>query len=240
MGGGCRLLFMGPDAPRAGGGFEPVWIPLISVEPVWGSSARLLSSLGEGSVIVFTSPRGPRLLAMDAIASRAYDRVAEAIRGSTVAVVGPSTLQAVRTYLGEPARTIMPRVYTVRWLAEELARLRPRRAISLRASNSSPALGEVLGREGIPLSEVVVYRNEPLHGNAPVAAGLIEDGRVDYALFTSPLQARLVAPLLSSPRAGVLAIGPETGRMLSEYGVSYGAPATPNMGSLVSLALERC
>ncbi|MEB3862343.1 MAG: uroporphyrinogen-III synthase [Desulfurococcales archaeon] len=241
MQGGCRLLFMGPDSPPRGPGYEAVWIPLIAVEPVEGSSRELLSQAGPGDVIVFTSPRAPRILALDAVKLGIYNDIVELVRRSTVGVVGPSTLKSLNSHLGKPRSIVMPPSgYTVRALASTLASMNPGRVVAARASRASPILREVLASGGVELVEVTVYRNEPLPGNAAVAASLIAGGTVDYALFTSPMQATLVAPKLHEPKARLAAIGPETGRVLEAHGLRYAMPREYTLESLISATTSRC
>ncbi len=241
MQGGCRLLFMGPDNPPRGPGYEAVWIPLIAVEPVEGSSRELLSQAGPGDVIVFTSPRAPRILALDAVKQGIYADIAELVRRSTVGVVGPSTLKSLHAHLGKPRSIVMPpNGYTVRALASTLVGMKPDRVVAARASRASPILGEVLASSGVELVEVAVYRNEPLLGNAAVTASLIASGSVDYALFTSPMQATLVAPRLHGLKTRLAAIGPETGRVLDAHGLRYFMPKEYTIKSLISAAMSRC
>ncbi|MCE4601813.1 MAG: uroporphyrinogen-III synthase [Desulfurococcales archaeon] len=241
MQGGCKLLFMGPDSPPRGPGYEALWIPLIAIEPVEGSSLKLLDLLRPGDVVVFTSPRAPRILALDAIKHGVYDKLARIVRDSVVGVVGPSTLRSLYSYLGKPRMLVMPRGgYTVRALASTLASLGLERVVVARAAIASPILGEVLSSSDVEIVKVTVYRNKPLSGNAGVAAGLIRDGVVDYALFTSPMQARLVSPRIGKPRAGLAAIGPETGKVLEEHGLQYLMPREYTLESLVSASISRC
>jgi uroporphyrinogen-III synthase len=239
-----------PEPPPSAGGPQHVWIPLIRLEPVQGSSKAFLDALessGGRVAVVATSPRSPRILALDAAALGLYCRLLEAVRSrSAVGVAsGPSTAGALKRYLGV-ADVIEPPEPGVEGAARILSSLQPLdAAIVLRASEPSRsyrALIEAAVKAAERVYEVTVYVNLPLEANAEAAAALALQGLVDVVALSSPLQASLLAERLGGePRAAVAAIGRPTAEEAERRGLRVDAVAPrPGMRELVETAVSLC
>jgi len=246
----CRIVYTGPEPPpRPREGAAAAWLPLVSVEPVEGASLELLAAApreGE-TLLVFTSPRAPRLLALDALRHGVYGEVRGLAEASDFAAVGPATMGEAEALLGAPRSRVLPEYWSVESLARALRGL-PRRyatAVVLRASNPSPSYGallEALAGLARRRVEVTVYRNTVLEGNAALLAGADRAGLVDVVAVSSPLQARaLAAALRGPPRARLAAIGRATRRALEGLGFTVAAePRRPGVAALLEAAAGLC
>ena len=247
----CRIAYTGPEPPpMQPPGARVYWVPLVSVEPVRGASVELLREApsGGGALLVVTSPRAPRLLALDALEHGVYEAVRGLVESSAVAAVGPSTLGEAERLLGRPGEAVVPEYWSVEALAEalEASGRRYPKAIVLRAARPSPSyprLLEALRAVAGGLAEVLVYRNPVLRGNAELLAGAVEAGLVDVVALSSPSQARALAEALGGgrPRARIAVIGRATRRALEALGLKAEAePPRPGLGALLEAAARLC
>lgn len=239
MGQDCRIVYMGPEPPPDTSRASILWIPLIRIEPVKGASRHLASV--DAEVLVFTSPRAPRIMALDAIEHGVYDRVRRVIEGSQVAVVGPSTRDSLLTYLGRPRKLLMPERYTVEDLARLLAGLKPSSIAAFRAEKASSSLHRILAEYRVGIREVKVYRNRPLTSNTLLVKAVVDRGLASIILYTSPMQVDMVAPLLEGLRGLVhIAIGPATSAKLSKNNIPHTTPEESTLNSLFQAASRIC
>ncbi len=246
----CRIAYTGPEPPPRELRERVYWVPLLTVEPVKGASRELLKARHRGGpkLIVVTSPRTPRFLALDAIEHGVYQELRKLVEESVVAAVGPFTLREAERLLGAPNKKIVPGYWSVESLAGELLDRGERYSIALvlRASSPSPSykkLMEALGSIAGAVEEVIVYRNTPLRSNAELLAGMIREGLVDVIAVSSPLQARLLAEALhgEQPRAGLAVIGRATRRAVEEAGLKAGVEAQePSVAALMEAASLLC
>ncbi len=242
MRGGCRILFTGPDPPpkdSQGEGVEVGWLPLISIEPVGGSSLKLLEALEPGGLVVVTSPRTPRFLVLDALAQGVLGEVLRAFRYVTVAVVGERTGGEVRRLLGAE-KLIVASGGTVESLASTLAGMNVEHSIILRASTPSQSYERL--REVVRgAREVVVYRNRALDANARLLGETARRGLVDVVALSSPLQARALKHSGGLGGVRIVAIGPPTARAVEEVlGVKPIVAERPSIQLRLAEAVGAC
>ncbi len=239
MGQDCRVVYMGPEPPPSTAGVTTLWIPLIRIEPLKEASRHLASV--DAEVLVFTSPRAPRIIALDAIEHGIYDRVRKTVEESRVAVVGPSTRDSLLAYLGKPRQLLMPDRYTIEDLARLLVELKPTSVATFRAENASPSLHRVLSWSGVRIHEVKVYRNQPIVHNKLIVKAVVDKGLASMILYTSPMQVDLVAPLLGRLQGLVhIAIGPATSARLSKNSISHITSKESTLSSLFQTASRVC
>ncbi len=230
---GCTPLYMGPSSPPPGLGLA--WIPVAVIEPLQGSSKRLLEALWDAgdAVLVFTSPRTPWILLEDAARHGIVNVLLDAVRRARVAVVGGRTAESVRDSLGvEP--WLLPGEESTRGLQQLLSTIdNEAKIIAVRASNAPPLH---LGRD---YTVVHAYRIHYSRENSRLAAEALNRGLAGPGLFTSPGIAASVAPLLE-PNVTVLAIGEPTARVLREHGFRPLVPPRPRISLMAEAAREAC
>lgn len=220
--GEVRVLLLGPDPPRGlPWGVTPVWYPLVRWSPVRGASRRAAELAAEWSdAIVFTSPRGPRALAVDAGEAGLLGRFRELMARLAVWAIGPRTAREVRDLFGlEP---LVPGEYRGRSLAREIASRGHRRVLGLRGSKVIRDLEEELASLGVEYREVTVYTLERARADPSKFARAVAES--DLAVLTSPFIARLYREALDrsgvDPRSiPVVVIGPSTGRAARSLGI---------------------
>ncbi len=242
----CTILSLGPDPPPlhlVAGKASIAWAPIIRVEPVPQCSTRLLGFLSICDWVVFTSPRGPRLLYMDAVGRGVEEELRKALARRRVAVVGPSTASSLEEFFGiEPS--LVPREYSGAALGEELVAHRPRCVVLARSRRGVKDLPRVLARNRIPFQEIPVYDEKPNIKAIPFLPELASRAKV--VLLTSPFIAELYCKYIepaAKPQPVVVSIGPSTlsvavkkcsGRVLEELPPEY------TYREAISLALRTC
>ncbi|MGG7566899.1 uroporphyrinogen-III synthase [Rhodovulum sp. DZ06] len=197
-------------ATRAAQGWTPIRAPLTELRKV--PAAPDLSGL---SSLVFTSANGVRCADLPGAA-----------RALPAWCVGPATAEAARA-AGFDARTPPEDAGgNAEALAAHLsAALAPgARLLHLRGRHGTGGLAEALARDGITLSEAVVY--EMAEADPAPAAAALRAGRLEGAGFWSPRAARLFAgmvagaPDLLAPAARIsaAAISPAAAAALAPVG----------------------
>jgi uroporphyrinogen III methyltransferase/synthase len=169
-------------------------------------------------LLVLSSPNGA---ASFFGALRAGGRDARALAGTRVAVIGPGTADAVRSYGIEP--DLVPSRAVGESLAELVAGLEVRHALIVRARGGRDVVREALrerGVERIDLIEPYVTVAEPL--DARTRARALEG---DWATFTSASSARFFVEAVGGADAvrdsglRLASIGPITTEALREQGL---------------------
>ncbi|MEB3859860.1 MAG: uroporphyrinogen-III synthase [Desulfurococcales archaeon] len=244
MAGKCRVLMMGPDPPPVSvPGAEIVWVPVVRLDLIKGSSLRVLAKLEESDSIAFTSPRGPRMLREDSEASLVYGRLKSLMRSRRKAVVGPQTGRALEESFGL-SWDIMPRKYRGEELAEELVKSGSKKVVIARSKMGERAITEVLKRSGVVFHDIPVYEATIDWRGVRKAATLIDNRVIDVIAFTSSTIARTVCRTLGGSVPGsslVIAIGPTTSRAVRmECGVEPVVPENFNYDYLVKKAVSLC
>ena len=228
-------------------GAEVIQMPTISIKPLpdtEGLDAALVI-LREGHAydwIVFTSPTGADLF-MQKLLEEADSR---ALAGVKIAAIGPTTAEALKQK-GLRADFI-PEGHDGESLGKELAsRLTGGERILIpRAKEGNRGLVEALLTvrdaviEDVPLYDTVPVRDEEAYGRR-----LLEEGAIDYVVFTSASAVRAFADALKDTRAvyntmEAVCIGRQTEAEAKKLGMKTHVSAETTMQSicekLVSLA----
>ena len=187
-------------------------IPVLRIVPNEAAITEIAQSLHNCDWLVLTSPRAPSML------SRIKEAILRATsKGLRIAVVGPRTAEKLREEIGvEP--DLIPRKYTGRVLAEELAKQNPGCVLLARSEKATRDLIEVLRDNGIAYIEVQLYSAEPLRELARAAATIADS--FDYVVFTSPSVATTFFKEYGrEPSFTPVAIGPTTARTLRSLGL---------------------
>lgn len=216
----CKIIFLGPDPPKV----EPmpnvtiIWMPLIHIRPIDKCSLQVLKLLEKCDIIVFTSPRGPRILAEDAKKSRVYNMLARLMTSRLIAVIGPTTAKSLAESLGvEPS--LIPRRYSSRDLAVLLASLSPNCILLARSMQATKELTQLLKDHNICFEEVHLYSEEIDHNNAMKVLNIVDEESI--VVLSSPLIASVFCNLLTRVRetmlqkAKIAVIGPATLRTVT-------------------------
>ena len=239
----CRILVMGPEPPKfVDPRAELLWVPVIRVERVDGSSLKVLSLLEKADAIAFTSPRGPRILKEDSEIHSVYEALRSSLEGKVKAVVGPETGRALYESFGL-YWNLMPGEYRGGSLGLELARSGIRRVVIARSRRGERELLDVLRRGSVEFYDIPVYDVHVDAGRARAAASIIREGRVDVVAFTSSSIALAVCSILGGLEGGlhVVSIGPTTARVIRrECGVEPEVPERFNYEYLIKKALSLC
>lgn len=199
-------------------------LPAIELAPPedLGPLDAALRSLGQFEWVVFASAA-----AVDRVLARmaSLGLAKAALAAPKLAAVGPATAARLGAALRAP--DAVPATATGAVLAHELApAVRGRRVLLPRPAEGRPELVEGLAAAGAEVTEVEVYRTEPVGAErlAPLRAWLAA-GEIDAVAFASPSAVRAVlgalgvdAPLLG--RVFLAAIGPTTAQALREAGLA--------------------
>jgi uroporphyrinogen III methyltransferase/synthase len=209
---------------------EPVVFPVIRIvdPPDPAPLERAIASLGGYDWVLFTSSNGvDRFFA----ALERAGRDARALGNARVGVIGPGTRAALERY-GIRA-DVTAREFLGEGLARELAGAGAQRVLIARALVARDALPEALRREGAEVDVVPVYQTLPAAPDKGAELStMIDEGRLDVALFTSSSTVENVMELLGARAASLLAkttvasIGPITTRTLEERGIRIDVTAS--------------
>lgn len=232
----CREL----EARRA----VPILFPLIGFAPPENFTPldSALRDLSQFDWLFVTSQNVLRVL-LERSATLALS-LPEAAKGLRVAVVGPSTANAVKD-AGLSVSHVAANHYGLA-LAEELeAELLGCRVFLPRSDRANPDLPEALRRFGVEVTEVVAYRTVRPEDPDPIALAQLSNGEADAILFFSPSAVPHLKELLGEPqfralqeKAIFMAIGPVTARSLRDAGVERIVSASDTTASAVVSALE--
>ena len=205
----ARAQASGLAATLRGLGAEVVELPAIRIEPTIESDEvkRAVERIGDYALIVLTSPNGVRLL-FEAMREGGLD--ARALRGATVAAIGPGTGRALAR--GGISADIVPERFVAESLVEALAAVdvSGKRALVARAAEARDVIPEHLTGRGAEVDVVALYetvREEP--NEEAIAAAQA----ADYVTFTSSSTVRNLTDALGErfPRdARIVSIGPVT------------------------------
>ncbi|MCE4612984.1 MAG: uroporphyrinogen-III synthase [Desulfurococcales archaeon] len=239
----CRVLVMGPEPPRHGNPMvEVLWIPVIKVRRVGGSSLRVVSLLESADTVAFTSPRGPRLLKEDSEIYSVYNMLRASLQERLKAVIGPETGRAFY----ESFRLhwdIMPEEYRGEALGLVLARSGSRRVVIARSRNGGRDILEVLESNGVEFYDIPVYDVDVDMERVSIVASIIMEGRVDVVAFTSGNIASALCRVLKGWEGlpHIVSIGPTTaGVIRKECGVEPRISEKSSYEHLIKKAVSLC
>lgn len=204
-------------------GAEVLELPAIRTEPIRDNapleeSIRILEN-GGYDWLAFTSPAGVRVF---------FEKLLEAgdlrsLGGVKIAAIGQGTCKALRQY-GIRA-DFLPSVYDGKTLGEELSRscAPGSRILIPRAAIGNRELVEELKRgDGLHITDLPIYDTVYVSSRAIDEKALLENGEIDFAVFTSASTVRGFAAAvgegdLSSVRA--VCIGKQTETQARSYGM---------------------
>jgi len=197
----------------AAAGLEAVGaLPLVARQACSLSAAQhaLLAGLGTEDVLFLTSAGAVELLVAD-------KSLLPALAICTIAVVGPSTAEALRRPQDPwPGREpdLIANPANGASLAHAFLRLEPRPSgelVFFGAAHPHPELGEILAASGLSLTRIAAYSVEALPGLQPASG--------DVVLLFSPSSAHSLAQRVDGPEHfPVLAIGPTTAAAARQCG----------------------
>jgi len=230
----CKVYYFGPQNPaELGVAAENIsWIPILEIKPLTSKLEKILEGINECDTIVFTSPRGPRILLETA---KPKSGIAELLREKRIVAIGGKTSNAIREYLGaEPCCT--PDVWDSDGLGDLLCMIRPRCALLLRAKQASPILTEKLGGCGVNYRSVSLYELIP-------KPQLLSRMKFDDCpmIISSSLIARTIINAIGCPGNRVIvALGRTTFNTIREMcgdSTNMILPDKPDLKKAVELAL---
>ncbi len=219
-------------------------LPLVEVRepPEWGPVDRALASLATYDWLVFTSVNGVHAFVRRL---RATGRDLRALGSLRLAVIGPSTADALREYHLEP--DLIPAEYRSEALAAALMPVAAGRRILLaRADRGRDLLRDELGKVAT-VEQVAVYSQ--VDAVDPTAEGLqaLRRGEIDFVTLTSSNIARALAAALDEAtramihagKVRLVSISPVTSAAIRELGLPVAAEATEYTMAGVVEALVR-
>jgi uroporphyrinogen III methyltransferase/synthase len=189
-------------------GAVPYLLPTVEVRdpPDWGPVDAALAGLGRYGWLVFTSANGVHALLRRL---RQTGRDLRTLGGVRLAVIGPSTAEALRSYHLEP--DLVPADYNSEALAAALAGpAAGQRVLLARADRGRDVLRQELARVA-DVEQVAVYSQvDAVEADAGVLDAL-RRGEIDFVTVTSSNVARALARLADEPihervRSGVVKV----------------------------------
>jgi len=189
-----------------------VWVPIVKLEAVPGSSLHVLKALRACNNVAFTSPRAVRILLEDARSQGILEELLRELRRAFIAAIGPKTGEEVRVRLSRDPNYIASKHYSKSLVAELYETFNIKCLVVPRSSEGVRDLRDTAEALGIKLVEVNIYKPEPIWDNVRLATNMIAGDAVDIVLLSSPMIAKLVCESLSDPKAGmtIIAIGETT------------------------------
>lgn len=158
--------------------------PLLAFAPPlsWEPFDRRLAALAPRDWVAFTSATAVRH-ALDRV--RVLDHGIERLAAARIAAVGAATARALRE-AGLPVALVPEHFQGEGLLAALLEHLRPGDRLWLpRAEQAREVLVEGLRAAGVAVEVTAVYRTVPPEGGLGPALEALEQGRLDWVLFTS-------------------------------------------------------
>lgn len=150
---GCRVLYLGPELPRALSGFSCIkWVKSVEIEPIPEALRAAAEHVVGGyyDCVAFLSPRSPRFLRQFMSSWPPNVRVF---------AVGASTAASFKEIFNVNAS--YPETYDSSRLAELIKLSRCRRVLSLRSEAGDNELEEKLREAGIEVNRINIYREVP-------------------------------------------------------------------------------
>jgi uroporphyrinogen-III synthase len=248
---GCRILNLGLKPLNLESTFEEVWLPLLQIKPISGSSPKVFKRLGDCDIVAFTSPRGPEVLYNDLRASNRLDEFLNLLKKKRVAAVGPSTAESLRRFF-RVKKVLVPRRFTTRDLALLLSSLSPPPScvLAIRSAKGSKDLMEVLSERGIQVKEEFVYDEVVNRENLELLTQYLrsESFGKNVVVLTSSLAAKAlcesVGHLLKENSHAVVCLGPRTCRTFMKTcpntGIKTFMPDRFSYEDLKRLVIEIC
>jgi uroporphyrinogen-III synthase len=231
----CKVYYFGPQNPVELGvnSKNIIWIPLLEIKPLKENLTKISEYATECDTIVFTSPRGPRILRE--MAESAGEIITEIIKSKRIISIGEKTSRSIRKVFGvEPC--CIPSIWDSLGLGELLCKIRPECALLLRARQATSILTEELDKCKID------YRNVELYDLIPRQDSLIElESSIYPMILSSSLIARTIIERIGCPwNRAIIALGRTTLNTIREMcgnSIEVLVPEKPDLETAVKLAL---
>jgi uroporphyrinogen III methyltransferase/synthase len=212
-------------------GAIPFVLPAVEVRELddWSAVDRALADLSRYRWLVFTSANG-----VHAFLGRlwATGRDLRALAGTKLAVIGPATAEALRSYHLVP--DLVPAVFRSEELAAALKeRVAGQRVLLARADRGRDLLRQELSAVA-EVEQVAVYQQVDAVAPDSEVFACLRRGEIDYLTFTSSNIARAFLRHLDEPCAArlrngevkIVTISPVTSAAVAEFGYPVAAEAS--------------
>lgn len=176
---------------------EVLWIPIIELKPVEGSSVRALKALKLCDKVMFTSPRALKVLLEDASNHGLEESIVNALKNSYIAVNGPKTAECIERILSKKPDHIASKPYS-KTLAEELVSIGVDCIVSLRSSEAVRDAEEILRGRGVKLYNIPIYEPRIKKEVVEAVREVICAGEIDIIALTSPIIAKAACEIISN------------------------------------------
>jgi len=212
----CKTLILSPDSSLATDLHditEIIWIPIIRLNSIQGSSLKFLESAKRCNNIAFTSPRAVKALIDDAMRHSVLEELMIILRKAFIAVIASKTGEEVLRQVGRPPDYVATKHYSKNMFLELIERFKINCLIIPRSSESSKEINYMAERLGVNLIDIEVYRPEPLIKEIERASEIIRKGSIDIIIFSSTMIAKLICESLSDTypiKTKVIAMGETT------------------------------
>lgn len=200
--------------------------PAISISPPanWEPVDAAIAELGSYDWLVFSSANGVQYF-FDRVL--ALGRDLRSIGHCQLATIGPATSTMLARF--HLRADLQPDEYRAEALATQLAtRASGKRVLLVRASRGRDTLAEMLGAQGVEVSQVVVYESRDVEQPGERVLKLLQAGKIDWITVTSSAIARSLVRLFGDDlrKSKLAAISPLTAGVLAEAGHTASAVAT--------------
>ncbi len=206
----CKVLNLGFRQLNLKG-IPSLWVPLIEIKPIKGSSLKALKYINKCNYVVFTSPRGPQILLKDAEINGVKEELKRSLLGKRAVAVGPETKSSVKRVFGIK-EVLVPSSYTTLSLGSLLSKLNDVEcALFLRSLKGTKEVYEILRLRGIRFVEVAIYDEIVKTDSLIRVRDLIPEFNV--IVVTSSLIAKALCKIAHEEELRgykVFAIGPKT------------------------------
>jgi uroporphyrinogen III methyltransferase/synthase len=223
-------------------GAEPIECPVISIKPSSLEQLRqVVLGVGEYDWIVFTSSNG--VYAFFSALFR-YLRDARDLANCKLAAIGPATGKRMLDYGVRP--DIMPDEFTTSALSRALIDhgVDGKRILCPRSAIAPQAMADCFREAGAHVTEIDAYRVIPNRNGIRILQNRLEDGSMDWLVFTSSSTVRYALPeidldLIRKHSVKIASIGPATSRQVADFGLSVSVEAEVHTGEgLVDAIVE--
>jgi uroporphyrinogen-III synthase len=233
----CKIFYFGPEKPDLPSEYITYlkWVPLVKIVPIENSLDQILDISDKCDSIVFTSPRGVKILKELSIVKERIDEIRNLLRRMLIIPIGGSTNDSLRNEFNVDSCCI-PEEWDSFGLGELLCTVKPNCVLLPRARQASRVLIDKLSQCRVDYRVINLYdieaRQNPMEKDIPPRCPLI---------LSSSLIARTFIGLFGCPENNpVIVLGRMTLETLRENcdGISVFMTAKPLLINAIRLALE--
>jgi len=154
----CEVFYFGPEIPSLKKRYDIgiQWVPLIRILPIDKSVKEILGILGDCDCVVFTSPRGVRILKELSLEQGLLNALKSNISKRIIAVIGGSTGKALEEEFNIKYY-YKPDEWDSYGLGSLLCGIRPKCTLLLRAKQSSNILERKLKECNVSYRKIGLY-----------------------------------------------------------------------------------